>query len=288
MEAVKICRLIQTTYWQRIGRVGEHIRAHLDEPLDLDRLAGIACFSPWHFHRIYAAVTGETVAETYRRHRLHRAAVDLVSSDRLVAEIARRAGFGSAAAFIRSFSQAHGVTPGEFRRLRQPPGHQRSNEPEVPIMTDVEIVTVPAQPMIALAHKGDYNRIGEAFEKLGAWAGSRGLVGPQSKMIGIYYDDPDVVASTALRAHACLSQPPGAAVEAPYEAVTLPGGSYARAVHKGPYADLHVFYRKMFREWLPASGREPADGPCFEDYLNDPSQSPPTEWLTAVHIPLKS
>jgi AraC family transcriptional regulator len=288
MPAVQPSTTIQATYGERIARVGEHIRAKLGEPLDLDRLAGIACFSPWHFHRIYTAVTGETVAETYRRHRLHHAAVELVRSERPVADLARIASFGSAAAFIRAFSQAYGVTPGEFRRRRRPPGPSLVSQPEVPTMSNVDIVSVSAEPMIALAHKGDYNKIGDAFEKLGAWAGSRGLINGESRMIGIFYDDPDVVAQTALRSHACLTKPAGASPELPYETVSLPGGTYARAVHKGPYADLHAFYQKLFREWLPTSGREPADGPCFEDYLNDPAKLPPTEWLTAVHVPLKA
>lgn len=278
---------LQATYGERIGRAGEHIRAHLDAPMDLDRLAGIACFSPWHFHRIYTAVVGETVAETYRRHRLHRAAVALTRTEQPVGSIASEAGFTSAAAFIRAFSAAYGATPGEFRRLRRPPMPTLVQHPELPAMKDVEIVTLPATDLIGLAHKGDYNTIGQAFEKLTPWAGRNGLLGPQTRMIGIYYDDPDVVARTALRSHAAITAPKGTPVEPPFEPVTLAGGSYARAVHKGPYADLHAFYQRIFREWLPTSGREPDDRPCFEDYLNNPVALPPTEWLTAVFVPLK-
>jgi methylphosphotriester-DNA--protein-cysteine methyltransferase len=61
-------------YSRRIERVARHIGAHLDQPLELGALAEVACFSPCHFHRIYRALSGETVAETIRRHRLHRAA----------------------------------------------------------------------------------------------------------------------------------------------------------------------------------------------------------------------
>jgi AraC-type DNA-binding domain-containing proteins len=61
-------------YETRLGRVLDHIYDHLDEPLDIDRLAEIACLSPYHWHRIYQAMYGETVATTVRRLRLHRAA----------------------------------------------------------------------------------------------------------------------------------------------------------------------------------------------------------------------
>ena len=49
-------------YRKRINRVIFHIEAHLGEPLRLDDLARVAHFSPFHFHRIFAAFTGESLA----------------------------------------------------------------------------------------------------------------------------------------------------------------------------------------------------------------------------------
>ena len=79
------------SYAERIGRVAAYIADHLDEALDIERLAAVACFSPFHFHRIYSAVTGETVGDTVRRCRLERAALQLVQSQRSIASIARAA-----------------------------------------------------------------------------------------------------------------------------------------------------------------------------------------------------
>ena len=61
------------SYAKRLQRVVEHIWANLDQPLDLNQLADIACLSPYHFHRVYRAMIGETVTETLSRSRLHRA-----------------------------------------------------------------------------------------------------------------------------------------------------------------------------------------------------------------------
>ena len=72
----------------RIQRVIDHIVGHLDDPIDLDRLAAVACFSPHHFHRAYRYLLGETVAETVRRLRLHRAAGTLLGSETAVARVA--------------------------------------------------------------------------------------------------------------------------------------------------------------------------------------------------------
>jgi len=75
----------------------------------------VACLSPYHFHRVYRAMRGETTADTVRRLRLHRAAVDLIAGELPVARVARRAGYGSQEAFTRAFKAAYGVPPARYR-----------------------------------------------------------------------------------------------------------------------------------------------------------------------------
>ena len=65
----------------RLDRVFSWLADHLDDTLDLERLAEVACMSPYHFHRIYHAMQGETAADTVRRLRLHRAAVELITGE---------------------------------------------------------------------------------------------------------------------------------------------------------------------------------------------------------------
>ncbi len=54
-------------YSRRVERVLRHIGENLERDLDLNALAEIACLSPYHFHRIYAGMLGETVSDTVRR-----------------------------------------------------------------------------------------------------------------------------------------------------------------------------------------------------------------------------
>src|SRR6185312_10387608 len=112
----------QTTwndYQARILRVLIHIQAHLDEALDLEDLAQVACFSSFHFHRIFAAMTGETIADHVRRLRLERAAMELRSGAKQVIQIALDAGYEAHEAFTRAFKAAYGVSPAEFRRATE-------------------------------------------------------------------------------------------------------------------------------------------------------------------------
>ena len=104
---------------QRIDRVMPYILAHLQDDLDLQQLAEIACLSPFHFHRLYHAVAGETVAATLARLRLHGAAIALVKTERPLTSISRRAGYGSISAFSRAFRKSYGAAPTFSRQSAQ-------------------------------------------------------------------------------------------------------------------------------------------------------------------------
>ncbi len=273
-------------YGRRIARVHEHVAAHLDAVLDLDELAAVAFLSRWHFHRVYREMTGETVAETVRRLRLHRAAVDLVQGDAPLIRIARRAGYGSLPAFGRAFAAAYGLPPGAYRlraQLHPPLPHRIESEIA---MYDVTIDTFPGVALAALGHHGDYMRVGRTFKQVVAWADARGLDGHRLRSFGIYYQDPESVPVEELRADAGLVVPPGTTLDGEVRAVEIPAGRCASVVYKGPYADLERPYRFLYRDWLATSGRLPADRPCFEEYLNDPRDLPPAEWLTRIYLPL--
>lgn len=273
-------------YGRRIERVVAHIAAHLDEPLDLARLAGVACFSPYHFHRIYRALMGETAADTLRRLRLTRAAGELVRDGADVATVARRAGYGSVEAFTRVFRQAHGSPPAAYREHgRRGPSPQSRNETESP-MPDVSIRDLDPVRVAAIAHRGPYMELGGVFSRLHAWAAGRNLLGPQTRAFGIGYDDPSAVPPEDLRSEACLSVGPEVQGDGEVFIRDIPGGRHAVLVHKGPYTELERSYRWLYREWLPTSGFTPADRPPVEQYLNDPRTLPPEEWLTEIRIPL--
>ena len=281
-------------YAARIESAVAALHADLDRDWRLDDLAAVACFSPYHFHRVYRAMMGETADETRRRLLLHRAAGELIHSARDVAAIARRAGYGSTAAFTRAFSTNYGRPPAAYRLSRERAGalaSQRKQEVDMTNATndayDTRLADEPRRTLIGLPHAGAYMKIGQAFERLAALAFGAGL-DPRAPMIGVYYDDPHSVPEAQLRSFAGLEAPQDMQAPAGLERRELPGGPVASIVHKGPYAELSQAYDWLYGAWLPASGREPADAPAYEIYLNDPSAHPPTDWLTRVVVPLKA
>ena len=96
-------------------RVLLHIQRNLDEETPLEDLARVAAFSPYHFHRIFRGMLGESVKEHIRRLRLERSAMRLKHSDTPVTMIAFEAGYESHEAFTRAFRSMRGMTPSQFR-----------------------------------------------------------------------------------------------------------------------------------------------------------------------------
>ncbi|MCU0985777.1 MAG: AraC family transcriptional regulator [Acetobacteraceae bacterium] len=277
-----------TRHAERLSRALAHLTEHLDARPGLEALASVAAFSPFHFHRIWHAALGETIAETTRRMLLHRAAVELVGGELPVARIAARAGYAGQPAFGRAFRAAYGVSPAAYRRaggIGLPP--VTGTTPQEEIMHDITLSHFPGARLAAIRHVGPYAGMGAAFDRLAVWAGARGLIGPDTRFFGIYHDDPTEVAEAKLRSDACLTIPDSVAGGGEVAVTALPATRVACFTFKGPYAELEPAYHWLYGTWLPASGEEPADLPCFEEYLNDPKTLPPAEWLIAVYLPLR-
>ncbi|MBB4195029.1 AraC family transcriptional regulator [Rhizobium aethiopicum] len=275
-----------TLYETRLRRVSAYIHDHLDEELDMERLAEIACLSSYHWHRIYRAIHGETLAATVKRLRLHRAAGEIVRTELAVSEIAKRSGYPNLQSFNRIFKSVYGMPPARYRKEGSHTAFLSSPNGKTKAMFDVTLRQIEPIELIGVAHTGSYMQIGKAFETLFGTLYARGLARPDMRMIGVYLDDPDIVPAEKLRSIACVISNPGVPTEAPFERRTIEGGEYAVLRHKGPYADMYKAYQWLYSEWLPNSGRQLKESVMFEEYLNNPRDVPPTELMTDIHMPL--
>lgn len=279
------------SYRERMMRVLVHIQGRLDEPLPLEELAGVACFSPYHFHRIFRGMTGESVKEHVRRLRLERAAQRLKLSSQPVTEIAFDAGYEAHESFTRAFRTMFGVAPSEYRdtvhlaansdpiRFPAPPG----GGPPL----DVRIERLDGMRVAFIRHVGSYGSVGAAWGRLMGWAGPKGLFGPHTRMLGIVHDDPEITPPEKLRYDAAITVGPGIGPEGEVGIQELEPGEYGVATHKGPYDRLGETYARMCGEWLPASGRELRSAPALEFYLNSPQMAAPADLLTRICLPLE-
>ena len=133
---------------------------------------------------------------------------------------------------------------------------------------------------------GDYQAIGRTFERLVGVAGAAGLLRPDVRTFGIYYDDPAAKPTSELRSEACLEVSPNWTAQGELRRLEIAAGRYATIEHVGPYAELPQAYAWLYGTWLPSSGVEVADRPCVEEYLNDPRQVPAHQLRTTIWLPL--
>jgi AraC family transcriptional regulator len=272
---------------RRILRVTDYIFDHPAGDLSLTALADVAAMSPHHWHRVFHAMTGETLASAVRRIRLQRASQILVQENCPIAEVARRVGYPNTASFSRAFTARFGLAPREFRqRGVGGSGNPRFRAP-AQLTHSVEIRDLPAVRLAAVAHKGDYNRIDRAFETVLSLFAGRGLMPAVRGVIGVFYDDPSAKPFRELTSHAAFVVDASVPVEPPLEDLRLPGGRHAVMTVVGPFSGLAEAWDQMFGAWLPASGEEPADTPAHIAYLSDAATTPPAELVNEIRLPLK-
>ena len=109
---------IEIDYKRRLTNVLEFIASHLDEDLSLEKVAAIAHFSPFHFHRVFKFLTGETLNQYINRQRVEKAALALLHRNWSMTEIADRYGFGDPTSFSRAFKKHYNHSPTEFRKTQ--------------------------------------------------------------------------------------------------------------------------------------------------------------------------
>lgn len=277
----------QAGYEARLNRVADYIYDHLEDDIRFDDLAEIACLSPWHWHRVYTAMRGETVTATIRRLRLSRAAERLANTDIALDVIAGRAGYGSADAFGRAFKEAYRKSPADYRATGSHAAFKAALRAEDGAGFPISIETLAPIRCASVAHSGTYMQIDHAMGSLFTALAAQGIVATDRRMLAIFYDDPDLVPVDRLRSRACSPVDDGVALVPPIEEAVVSGGLHARLRYRGPYADMKGAYRWLLGVWLPQSGHEPGDAPIFEAYLNSPQQVAPTELITDIHLPLR-
>ena len=282
--------------------VVEYIDRHLEEKLDLETLAGVAHFSPFHFHRLFGALMGEALGDYLRRRRLEIAAVRMRSQDRVaVLDIALGVGFGSAEAFTRAFRSRFGCSPTEWRKrkpdqVRRKPDQagsisRRKNGSSQTQELNMNVRIIDREPVHVayLRHTGAYGpRISEFWmNAVAPWMSVNDLMGRER--FGISLDDPIVTKPTQCRYDACVASPEKEVLSGNPQRKVIPGGKYASMAYEGTGADIGASWDALLRDWLPKSGLQLDARPFFEHYPVDAAYNHKTgEFECEICIPVTS
>lgn len=274
----------------------EQAIARGDDPPELGRLAEAAAFSPFHFHRVYRAMTGETSGQTVARLRLLQGLRLLASADRSVTDAALAVGYQTPQAFTRAFRQGVGGTPSELRaeperlrreidRLSLPP----ASEAESTAPLRVEVVSVDPFQVLTLRVTGAYPEQNQGYGRLFGWAAEHGLLDTLSGLFGVpVHDRRDVPAQDCVfDCMLALGGPIEIEAGSDLRTMRLGGGRYARVRHVGAFDGLEAPTDALLAQWLPGSGEILRDAPLHHEYLDDPDEVPEALLRTDIYLPLQ-
>jgi AraC family transcriptional regulator len=308
-------RLTPDRHAELIARALAHAEAHLDEPLTADTLADCAAMSRHHFHRVFRAYMGCSVATYVTGLRLRRACALLVSGHEPVSEIAATVGYETAQALAKAMRRDLDTTPTAVRhggapalwKLLKPSCESDLPPPfEGAVAMQLTRMTHLPEGIVALTATGrgmvDNNMMRaaqQAFGELMQVVNHAGLAERVASYMSLMPDDPKGPDDPHCRFVAGLvfgyslatlsgqfEQPANLPLSGTLAWQPIASGRYAVFTHIGPYTRLHLTWKAIYHDWLPQSGEQLRDEPPMELNLNRPEITPPEALHTEIWLPL--
>jgi AraC family transcriptional regulator len=292
------------TYRRRINRVIDYVNNNLEKTFSLEELASVAFFSPFHFHRIFMAVTGESVNYFTNRIRLEKTARLLKFSKHPISDIAMKCGFSSPSTFSRAFKQHFGISPSSYRNNGQIENSKirkelfplneylvTMSEEELKTSFPVEIRELPKRRVAYIRVLDSYREgvVLNAFGDIITWAKKMNLFYSE-KIFGMSIDDPMVTPKEKYRYEVCITIPEKFTVDAGnyMETTILPKCKYAVTSVSGDFNLAATATNYLFNNWLINSSFEPDHQPGLEIFLDKENICNWNHFDLELCIPIKS
>ena len=300
---------VQQNYLQGLNKAIIYIDHNLNSQLSLDYLADLANYSPYHFHRIFKAVTGETLQQFINRLRIEKVASILLRVKTIpMKELAMEFGFSSGSSLSRSFKKFYGISPSEFRDLTEEEFSQISQIDSkigqeqisfdkyicnitnlnnwLTMNAKIEVKKLQGINLAYVSYQGPFDQIGPAYEQLMQWAAPKGLLSqPDTKAITIYHDDPKVTDKKKLRQSACITINEDYPLNGAIGKREIEAGKFAVGRFEIGFEDFEKSWNGMFL-WVTEQGYQTRNGEYFEIYHNNYSEHPEKKCIVDICIPL--
>jgi len=286
-------------YEARIARAVTHIETNLDGSLQLEDVARVACFSSFHFHRVFKGITGETPLDFVQRIRLERAARALcLNTSASVIQIALDYGYENPSSFAKAFKRHFGTSASQWRKSGAKVWIQERQKAKTALQSQISkngkevsaevwqklssdrstalpepgAATVGDLPdffVVLKRYIGPYgsSEITGVWHELMQWASAKGLIRRDTTSLGVVRDDSFSTQPQRCRYDACMVVPRSFTTTDPdYRVETVTGGRYLRYHFMGRSTDIDSAWDRVYREGLPESGYQPDDRPNLELY----------------------
>ncbi|TCR62756.1 AraC family transcriptional regulator [Bosea sp. BK604] len=244
------------------------IESRFASDISLDEIAAVSGVSRFHLSRAFGVATGHSIMRYVRARRLSEAARQLADGAPDILSVALDWGYGSHEAFTRAFREQFGITPEQLRAVRDLSSLQLV-EP-LPMHSETTITLpeprfVKGKPILVAGFGGRFS-----------YENTQGIPSLWQRIAPHFGHIPDQVGYIAYGVsyncddHGNFDYIAGAEVSeftdlpAEFERTRVPEQNYAVFEHRGHVTGIKQTYEAIFRDWLPKSGRKPADGPILE------------------------
>jgi AraC family transcriptional regulator len=281
---------------QRINQAILFIDEQLGGDVSLTKVAEVACYSPFHFHRLFKHLTGETLQNYVLRKRVEKAARLLIHRpDLSITNVGEEAGFQSGPVFSRSFRQAYGMSPAAFRKENlhsfRKIGKVDSKMDQDPEERDlylrrmehllswirenarIEIVEKPETGLAYLSHRGVAG-VEQTFEKLLRWAGPKGIMAQKGATVcRLFHDSFKTTDADKVRMSIGIAGLPDPKESSEISWTRIPAGKYLVGHFEIVMPDFEKAWTGMFLS-MQDMGYKKAEAVPYELYHNDFRQHP--------------
>ena len=294
----------------RIYKAIQYIEENSNTKLLLEDVATKAHFSPFHFHRIFKAITGETFNNFIVRKRIEKSADYLLHKpDKSISEIAFSSGFNTISSFSRTFKKFYGVSPKQFQessssrfskicKTESKNGKietqleqyicnmnehlqfidRNAKKIDTVFINDIDVAYIP--------HIGPLENLGTAYQKLLQRAYPRNLMNGEHQIMSIYHDSPKITKPDKLKVSACISLDGINIDTSDINTRTIPSGKYIEANFELGIDELPNMWEGIF-VWIFNKGHKINNElDPFDIYHNDFNTHPQKKCNTTIYIPV--
>lgn len=296
-------------YIKRINNIFCFIDDNLDQELTLETIANIGFYSPFHLHRIFKAITNETINEYITRKRIEKTASILLHKREItISELSLQYGFNSNSSFTRTFKKFYGINPTEFRKSNPNKFSkigkvQSKNGQEIGIVEEyicninnhknwikmkakIEIKEMPKLDLAFITQIGP-NGMENAYTKLIKWATPKGLLENEKlKIVTIYHDSFKITEPDKVRMSACISLKEKVDVSGEIGLTTIEKGKCIVGHFEIRINEFEKSWTSLFI-WMSENGYKKADRNPYEIYYNDFNKHPEKICIVDFCIPIE-
>ncbi len=301
---------LNTKVVTRIGKAITYIEEHLHEKLVLNDIATKAHFSPFHFHRLFTVVTGETLNNFIIRKRIEKSASFLLHKNNFtITEVSEKTGFTSLSSFSRTFKKFYGLSPLEFKESSPDKFSKISKEESkngqvitlfeqyicnvnnslnwLKMNANTEVKIVPEMQLAYISLQGNIDLIGNVYNRLMQWAYPKGLMQQDDlRMVTIYHDSPKITDLNHLRMSACMTLNRRVETEGEVNLRILPDTKCVVSPFEIGLDEFQKAWESSF-VWMSEKGYKKADQAPFGIYYNNPEEHPERKCIVDICIPIE-